>query len=158
VFLTNILWRVIEQTPWVFTTVEVIHVFAVAMVLGTISIMDLRLLGIAAVFWIKMVLIAAAGIKMIIFEFITVRGVQQWNLAPTPPQPARLAGGISITCWVLVLLCGRLIAFTCRCQSEASQEWAYACEKGIVHAPAKRYQDMLGQMPDELCRQRKAEA
>jgi hypothetical protein len=143
-----------HKTPWAFTTVEVIHVFAVAMVLGTISIMDLRLLGIAStkrpvtelssmilpftwaafaiaaiagsvlfisratdyfgntIFWIKMVLIALAGINMIVFEFITVRGVQQWNLAPTPPEPARLAGGVSITCWVLVLLCGRLIAFT----------------------------------------------
>jgi hypothetical protein len=144
----------IHKTPWAFTTVEVIHVFAVAIVLGTISIMDLRLLGIAStkrpvtelsrqvlpftwaafaiaviagsilfmtkatdyfgntVFWIKMVLIALAGINMIYFEFITIRGVQQWNLDPTPPQPARLAGGISITCWVLVLICGRLIFFT----------------------------------------------
>ena len=38
----------IHMTPWAFTTVEVIHVFAVAMVLGTISIMDLRLLGLAS--------------------------------------------------------------------------------------------------------------
>jgi hypothetical protein len=44
------------------------------------------------VFWIKMVIIAFAGINMIVFEFITIGGVQRWNLAPTPPQPARLAG------------------------------------------------------------------
>ena len=144
----------IHKTAWAFTTVEVVHVFAVAMVLGTITIVDLRLLGLAStkrpfaelsrrllpftwaafvvaviaglllfisrateyfvnpVFWIKMALIVLAGINMMIFEFITVRDVQKWNVNTTPPPPARLAGGISIACWVLVLFFGRLIAFT----------------------------------------------
>jgi uncharacterized membrane protein len=144
----------IHKTPWAFTTIEVVHVFAVSMVLGTIALVDLRLLGLAStkrpfaefsrqilpftwvafvvgviagsllfiskatdyfvnpVFWIKMLLIALAGINMVIFEFNTVRDVQQWNLNPMPPPRARLAGGISITCWVLVVFLGRLIAFT----------------------------------------------
>ena len=39
-------WAVfIHKTPWVFTTVEVVHVFAVSLVLGTIAIVDLRPLG-----------------------------------------------------------------------------------------------------------------
>ena len=59
-----------------------------------------------------MALIVVAGINMMIFEFITVRSVKEWNLDPTPPREARLAGGISIACWVLVLVLGRLIAFT----------------------------------------------
>ena len=59
-----------------------------------------------------MALIVVAGINMVIFEFITVRSVKEWNLDPTPPRAARLAGGISITCWILVLVMGRLIAFT----------------------------------------------
>jgi disulfide bond formation protein DsbB len=59
-----------------------------------------------------MALIAAAGVNMAIFEFITVRDVQKWNLDPTPPPAAWRAGGISIACWVLVIFFGRLIAFT----------------------------------------------
>ena len=144
----------IHKKAWAFTTVEVVHVFAIALVIGTIMIVDLRLLGVAStkrpfaelsrqvlpftwaafviaviagsllfisrateyfvnpVFWIKMALIVLAGINMMIFEFITVRGVKEWNLSPTPPPAARLAGGISIACWVLVLVFGRLIAFT----------------------------------------------
>ena len=144
----------IHKNAWAFTTVELVHVFAIAMVIGTIAIVDLRLLGIAstkrpfaelsrqvlpvtwaafvvaviagfllfisrateyvanAAFWIKMALIVLAGINMAVFEFITVRGVKEWNLSPTPPPPARLAGGISIVCWILVLVCGRLIGFT----------------------------------------------
>jgi hypothetical protein len=141
-------------SAWAFTTVEMVHVFAVAMVIGTIMIVDLRLLGLAltkrpfaelsrqvlpftwaafvvaviaglllftgqaadyfvnTAFWIKMSLIVLAGINMLVFEFITVRSVNEWNLDPTPPLQARLAGGISIACWVLVLVCGRLIGFT----------------------------------------------
>jgi len=148
-------WAVfIHKTAWAFTTIEVVHVFAVSMVIGTIVIVDLRLLGLASTkrpfaelsrqvlpftwaafviaviagvllfisrateyfvnpaFWIKMLLIVLAGINMIIFEFITVRGVQKWNMDPIPPAPARLAGGISIASWALVLVCGRLIGFT----------------------------------------------
>jgi uncharacterized membrane protein len=144
----------IHKNAWAFTTVELVHVFAIAMVIGTIAIVDLRLLGIASTkrpfaelsrqvlpvtwaafvvaviagfllfisrateyvanpaFWVKMALIVLAGLNMAVFEFITVRGVKAWNLSPTPPAPARLAGGISIVCWVLVLVCGRLIGFT----------------------------------------------
>jgi uncharacterized membrane protein len=148
-------WAVfIHKKAWAFTTIEVVHVFAVSLVLGTIVIVDLRLLGLAStkrpfaelskqvlpftwaafvlaviaglllfisrateyfvnpVFWIKMSLIVLAGINMMIFEFITVRDVQKWNINPTPPPPARLAGGISIACWVLVVVFGRLIGFT----------------------------------------------
>ena len=144
----------IHKTAWAFTTVEVVHVFAVSLVLGTIAIVDLRLLGLVSTkrpfaelsrqvlpftwaafvlaviagsllfisrateyfantaFWIKMSLIVIAGINMMIFEFITVRDVQKWNLNPTPPPPARLAGGISIACWILVVAFGRWIGFT----------------------------------------------
>ena len=143
----------IHKKPWAFTTIEVVHVFAISLVIGTIMIVDLRLLGIAStkrpfaelsrqvlpftwaafvvaviaglllfisraadyfgspVYWVKMLLIVLAGINMMIFEFITVRDVQKWNINSTPPPPARLAGGISITCWVLVAVLGRLIAF-----------------------------------------------
>jgi hypothetical protein len=144
----------IHKTAWAFTTIQVVHVFAISIVVGTIAIVDFRLLGLGStkrpvaelsrqvlpftwvafvvaviagmllfigrateyfvspVFWIKMSLIAVAGINMVIFEFITVRGVQEWNLNPTPPPAARLAGGISIACWVLVVVCGRLIGFS----------------------------------------------
>jgi hypothetical protein len=148
-------WAVfIHKTAWAFTTVELVHVTAIALVVGTIAIVDLRLLGLVSakrpfteisrailpytwaafvlavaagsllfisratdyfvnpVFWIKMFLIVLAGINMLIFELITARGAQKWDLDPTPPLPARLAGGISLTCWALVVVFGRWISFT----------------------------------------------
>jgi len=125
----------IHQTKWAFTAIEVVHVIAISLVIGSIAIVDLRLLGIASTkrpftqlarevlpftwaafvlaamagsllfisqatayfmsttFWIKMSIMALAGINMLIFEFKTVCGVQKWGLDPTPPLPARLAGG-----------------------------------------------------------------
>ncbi len=144
----------IHNKVWAFTTVEVVHVFAVSLLLGTIMIVDLRLLGLATakrpftdlargvlpftwaafvvvvaagsllfisrateyvaspVFWTKMALIVLAGINMIIFEFVTVRGVEKWNLDASPPPAARLAGAVSISCWILVIALGGLIGFT----------------------------------------------
>jgi hypothetical protein len=143
----------IHKTAWLFTTIELVHVIAISLVIGTIAIVDLRLLGIAsatrpftelarlvlpwtwiafaiaatagsllfisqaseyfvnAMFWRKMVFMAFAGINMLIFELVTVRGVQQWDRKPTPPATARLAGGISLTCWVMVVVFGRLTGF-----------------------------------------------
>ena len=38
----------IAESEWLFPTIEVVHVFAIAMVFGTIAIIDLRLLGLAS--------------------------------------------------------------------------------------------------------------
>src|SRR4051812_17607940 len=39
----------IHQTKWVFTTIEVIHVVAIATVLASIAMVDLRLLGFVSI-------------------------------------------------------------------------------------------------------------
>jgi hypothetical protein len=143
----------IHKTPWAFTTVEIIHVFAISLVIGTIAIVDLRLIGVGSTgrpfrelsrlilpytwaafvvaviagsflfisaakayfasttFQIKMLIIVIAGINMLIFELITARGAEKWDTSPVPPQPARLAGMISLTCWVLVVILGRWTGF-----------------------------------------------
>ena len=62
-------------------------------------------------FWVKMSIMALAAINMLVFEFITVRGVQDWELKPIPPPQARLAGGISLTCWLLIFVFGRWTGF-----------------------------------------------
>jgi hypothetical protein len=144
----------IHQRAWAFTTIELVHVAAISLVIGTIAIVDLRLLGFASakrpftelakavlpstwgafviavlagsllfisqatayfentMFRIKIFLIVLAGINMLVFELITVRSVQKWELDQSPPLPAKLAGGISLACWVLVVIFGRWTGFT----------------------------------------------
>jgi len=143
----------IHRSQPTFTTIELVHVIAVSLVIGTIAIVDLRLLGIAStkrpftelaravlpwtwvafgvaavagalllisqateyfgktVFQIKLSVMVLAGINMLIFELITARGAHEWDLASTPPPPARLAGAISLTCWVLIVISGRWTGF-----------------------------------------------
>ena len=38
----------IQQSPWAFPTIEAFHVIAIALVVGTIAMVDLRLLGLAS--------------------------------------------------------------------------------------------------------------
>jgi hypothetical protein len=38
----------IAESEWLFPTIEVVHVFAISMVFGTVAIIDLRLLGLAS--------------------------------------------------------------------------------------------------------------
>ena len=144
----------IHKTPWAFTAIELVHVFAISLVIGTIAIVDLRLLGFAStkrpftelaravlpwtwaafavavtagsllfirqasdyfvntMFRIKIFIIVLAGINMLIFELITVRGVKEWDTKPIPALPARLAGGLSLALWVLVVIFGRWTGFT----------------------------------------------
>jgi hypothetical protein len=144
----------IHHTKWAFTTIKLIHASAISLVIGSIALVDLRLLGVAftsrpftdlasralrwtwaafaiavvagsllfiseatdyftnTMFRIKMVALVVAGINMLIFELMTVRGVQAWDIAASPPPSARLAGAISLACWLLIVVAGRWTGFT----------------------------------------------
>ncbi|MDG5493859.1 DUF6644 family protein [Niveispirillum sp. BGYR6] len=146
------LW--IRQNPPVFPTLESFHVIAIALVFGTILIVDLRLIGFTAhrrsidklitellpftwgafalavvtgllmfvanapaymnnaQFLWKMVVIAAAGINMMIFHATIYRRIADWDVTIPPPNAARTAGVLSITLWLTVIYLGRWIGFT----------------------------------------------
>ena len=128
------------------------HVLAMAMVVGTIAAVDLRLLGASArhhaaasfaagilpwtwaafalaattglllfapqaaryalneTFQIKFVLLALAGLNMLVFNFLIARRAPGWDEGP-PPGLVRLSGGLSLLLWFSVLAAGRLIAY-----------------------------------------------
>lgn len=134
--------------------VEATHVLAVALVFGTIFIVDLRLLGfpharraftvisdellrytwagfgLAVVtgalmfapnsityysntaFRLKMLTLLAAGINMLVFQFIMFRNVRNWDRDAPAPAAARLAGLLSILLWITVIVFGRWIGFS----------------------------------------------
>jgi hypothetical protein len=157
------IWQSVENWPlsqfiasstWAFPTFESIHVIAIAIVFGTIVIMDLRLLGLASkgsrvteiehdtlrwtwaafclalvtgsllfiskatnytvnpYFLWKMVLIAIAGANMLVFHLITWKSIDRWDASPALPTGAKLAGGVSIGLWIVVVFLARAIGFT----------------------------------------------
>jgi hypothetical protein len=60
----------------------------------------------------KMLVISAAGLNMAVFYAISAKDLPRWENETRLPLPARLAGGLSILLWVLVVACGRWIGFT----------------------------------------------
>jgi len=86
--------------------------FVLAAVTGPIPLISRAARFANTMFRIKMLLIVLAGINMLIFELITVRRAPEWDLKPIPPLSARLAGALSIGCWFLVIVFGRLTGFT----------------------------------------------
>jgi Family of unknown function (DUF6644) len=144
----------IRESPWLFPTIETVHVLAIVLVVGTIVRIDLRLLSLAfkdrpvsqltaellpwtwtcfviaalsgslmfisavtkylgdAPFRWKMLLLGAAGVNMLVFHSSSAfRNVATWDRGTTPPA-AKVAGGISLAIWLLVVACGRWIGFT----------------------------------------------
>jgi uncharacterized membrane protein len=143
----------IRVSVWLFPALEIAHVGAIAIVLGSIARVDLRLAGLAsrdrsiteisremlpwtwagfalatlfgvllfvgqpmryvevAFFDAKIILILLAGVNMLAFEYLTRRGITQWDREPIPPVQVRIAGGLSLAFWISVVICGRFIGF-----------------------------------------------
>jgi hypothetical protein len=143
----------IRESDWLFPTIETVHVLALVLVVGSISMVDLRLLGLAnrsrplsqvmaqALPWtwvafvvaalagsllfsskavtyysdlpfrIKMVCLVLAGINMALFHRFTHRRLGRSD-AGAPPAAARLAGGVSLLLWIVIVGAGRWIGFT----------------------------------------------
>jgi hypothetical protein len=144
----------VRENPFAFPVLEGFHVIAIMLVVGSIFMLDLRLIGVSSrnhavtklsnevlpwtwtsfivavvtgallftgqagayvsnyQFRLKLILMACAGLNMVIFHFVTWRSVEHWNTeTPTPPA-AKLAGLLSLCFWVGVVVCGRWVGWT----------------------------------------------
>lgn len=99
--------RVIAQaTPLVWAA------FAVALVTGGLLFASSATAYAAnRAFQLKFVAMALAGANMAIFHTLSVRGLPAWDAAGRPPSAARIAGMVSLACWVVVVASGRWIGF-----------------------------------------------
>lgn len=144
----------IRENDSLFPWIESAHVIAIALVLGSIVLVDLRLLGwssierpvkrvaeqtlpitwmmfvVAAIsgvtlfisnalaymnnfyFQAKLVLLVLAGLNMLVFQYGIYRSVDKWGQLPHPPAGARMAGALSLTFWITIVIFGRWIGFT----------------------------------------------
>ena len=144
----------IRENGWSFPIIECVHVLAITFVVGTVVMVDLRLLGVASrqraisrltteilpwtwggfvvalitgslmfssaavkyfgniPFRIKFVMMVLAGANMVVFHLTTARSMEHWDEHPSPPLLAKVAGALSITCWIGVIAAGRWIGFS----------------------------------------------
>jgi hypothetical protein len=62
-------------------------------------------------FQLKFIFMALAGLNMLIFHFGVWRTVAAWNQGIATPRGARIAGFLSMSCWIAVVITGRVVPF-----------------------------------------------
>jgi hypothetical protein len=70
-----------------------------------------------------MVMLVLAGINAWVFHKSVCRNVAEWDLDPVPPRKARMAGGVALVLWAVMIVSGRMIAydwFDCGRQPQAA--------------------------------------
>ena len=144
----------IRESVWTFPIIETTHLLSLAVSVGTILFVDLRLVGAgmkrvpvgdlisqlqpwtlggfvvtfltgllltlseplrcyySMFFNIKLVLLALLGINAFAFHRTVFRTVAKWGEGMPLPPRARMAGYISLTLWMAVIVLGRGIAYT----------------------------------------------
>jgi hypothetical protein len=143
----------IRESVWVFPIIESAHLLSLAVSVGTIVFVDLRLVGAAMrrqpvtdvieqlqpwalrgfammfltgglLFWseplrcynsvffqAKFLLLFLLGINALAFHRTVYRSVAAWDKALEVPFRAKLAGYVSLTLWMSVIVLGRGIAY-----------------------------------------------
>jgi hypothetical protein len=144
----------IRENEYAFPWIECVHVLAITLVVGSIGIVDLRLLGLASrdrpvgrvlldvlpITWtafavaavsgfllfssnakayaqnpallVKFGLLLLAFLNMALFHLWARKSLVRWEASPRPPWRAKLAGAVSLLCWIGVVTAGRWIGFT----------------------------------------------
>jgi hypothetical protein len=62
-------------------------------------------------FRFKMAVLVLAVLNAWIFHVTVFRRVAEWDLDPVPPRAARLAGGLSLVSWAVIITAGRMMAY-----------------------------------------------
>jgi hypothetical protein len=62
-------------------------------------------------FRVKMVVLALAMINIYIFHHLVQKNQEAWDAAASPPRKAKLAAGLSLLSWILVIAFGRISAY-----------------------------------------------
>jgi hypothetical protein len=60
----------------------------------------------------KILLLALAGLNMLLFEFTTGLKAKDWGKASTTPRAAKAAAALSLVFWVGIIFTGRWIGYT----------------------------------------------
>ncbi len=81
-------------------------------------------------FRVKIVFLLIAAVNIAWFHYKVQKTQPEWDDNPKPPAKVRLSGAISLTCWVLIIVFGRFIAydwFNCGKPQPGFVNWAAEC-------------------------------
>ena len=96
-----------DTLPWVWGA------FVLAAISGSLLFISKASNYVANPYFLwKIAMLSLAGINMMYFNLITSRTVDHWDLDPSVPFAAKLAGALSLIFWLAVVFFGRAIGFT----------------------------------------------
>jgi hypothetical protein len=92
--------------PWT------VAAFVIMVITGSLLFYAIPVRSYQSIFFrFKMLLLLLAGLNVLIFHSRVLPQVVGWDLDPVPPRPARVAGALSLTLWVCIIVSGRMIAY-----------------------------------------------
>jgi hypothetical protein len=95
-----------QLNPWLFGS------FAVMIVTGITLFTGDPVLFYGTIFFkLKMLMLLAAALNVVVFNFTVGRTMMQWDLLPVTPRGAKITGILSLVLWIAVVACGRGIAY-----------------------------------------------
>jgi hypothetical protein len=95
-----------QLNPWLFGS------FAVMIVTGITLFTGDPVLFYGTIFFkLKMLMLLAAALNVVAFNFTVGRTMMQWDLLPVTPRGAKITGILSLVLWIAVVACGRGIAY-----------------------------------------------
>lgn len=95
-----------QLKPWIFGAFGVMLVTGVSLFAG-----DPVLFYGTIFFKLKMLMLLAAALNVVAFNFTLGRTLAQWDQFPTTPRGAKITGFLSLLLWIAVVACGRGIAY-----------------------------------------------
>lgn len=79
-------------------------------------------------FRVKMILLAIAIANVVIFHKIFQKDQADWDTMESPPSKAKISAIISLASWILVISCGRLIAYNWAECGKPQPDWVNAAQ------------------------------
>jgi hypothetical protein len=86
--------------------------FLVMMTTGALLFYAAPMLRYQNVFFrLKMMTLVLAGLNVLVFRRTAYRGIAEWDHDPMPPRAVRVAGGVSLALWAMLITLGRMIPY-----------------------------------------------
>ena len=99
--------RVFKQlNPFLFASFGIMLVTGISLFAG-----DPVLFYGTIFFKLKMVMLLAAALNVVVFNFTLGRSLLQWDTLTRTPRGAKITGIVSLVLWIGVVACGRGIAY-----------------------------------------------
>jgi hypothetical protein len=99
-------------------------------------------------FRLKMTFLVIASLNIFWFHFMVQKNQAEWDNDPSPPARVKLSGALSMSCWILIIIFGRFIAYDWyRCEKVEPGSFVYVvaeCKQALSYLDAEE-----GEMTDE---------